>query len=77
MGSQLGIVLAAILLIGMPEWFRELAGFRMLAFGAAMVLIMIWRPRGLLAHRDPTIYLDKDKRGRDPSGEAAEGAPAQ
>ena len=57
MGSQIGVVLAAILLIGIPEFFRELAQFRMLAFGAAMVAIMIWRPRGLLAHRDPSITL--------------------
>jgi len=77
MGSQLGIVLAAILLIGIPEWFRPLAEYRMLAFGCAMVLIMIWRPRGLLAHRDPTIYLNKHKRGREPSAEAAEGAPTR
>lgn len=57
MGSQLGVVFAAILLIGMPELFRELQEYRMLAFGAAMVLIMIWRPRGLLAHREPTLRL--------------------
>jgi branched-chain amino acid transport system permease protein len=60
MGSQIGVVVAAILLIGMPEWFRELGQFRMLAFGAGMVLIMIWRPRGLLAHREPTIRLNRD-----------------
>jgi branched-chain amino acid transport system permease protein len=29
----------------------------MLAFGAAMVLIMVWRPQGLLAHREPTLHL--------------------
>ena len=57
MGSQIGVVLAAVLLIGLPEMFRELQEFRMLAFGAAMVLIMTWRPRGLLAHRRPTIRL--------------------
>ena len=57
MGSQIGVVLAAILLIGLPEFFRELQQYRMLAFGAAMVLIMIWRPAGLLAHREPTIRL--------------------
>ena len=57
-GSQIGVVLAAVLLIGMPEFFRELHQFRMLAFGAAMVLIMVWRPAGLLAHREPTIRLD-------------------
>lgn len=57
MGSQIGIVFAAILLIGLPEFFRELQQYRMLAFGAAMVMIMVWRPRGLLAHREPTIRL--------------------
>ncbi len=56
-GSQLGVVVAAIILIGLPEFFRELQQYRMLAFGAAMVLIMLWRPAGLLAHRDPTIRL--------------------
>ena len=51
MGSQAGIVLAAILLVGLPEWFRELEEYRMVAFGAAMVLIMLWRPRGLTTRR--------------------------
>ncbi|CUW40680.1 leucine/isoleucine/valine transporter subunit; membrane component of ABC superfamily [Magnetospirillum sp. XM-1] len=57
MGSQIGIVLAALLLVGLPEWFRELQQFRMLAFGAAMVLIMLWKPSGLLSTREPTIRL--------------------
>ena len=57
MGSQLGVVLAATLLIVLPELGRELAQFRMLVFGAAMVGIMVWRPRGLLAHREPTVLL--------------------
>jgi branched-chain amino acid transport system permease protein len=56
-GSQIGVVFAAILLIGLPEFFRELQQYRMLAFGAAMVSIMVWRPRGLLAHREPTIRM--------------------
>jgi branched-chain amino acid transport system permease protein len=55
MGSQIGVVIAAVVLIGIPEFFRELQEYRMLAFGAGMVLIMIWRPRGLLAHREPTL----------------------
>jgi len=50
-------VLAAVLLIGLPEWFRELGNYRMLAFGLAMVLIMVYRPRGLIGHREPTIRL--------------------
>jgi branched-chain amino acid transport system permease protein len=64
MGSQVGVVIAAIVLIGGPELVRELAEFRMLAFGGLMVLIMIWRPRGLLAHREPTIRLDRWRASR-------------
>jgi len=73
MGSQIGVVFAAILLIGLPEVFRELNQYRMLAFGLAMVAIMVWRPRGLLAHREPTVRLGDHP----PPGEAAgrEGAP--
>lgn len=63
-GSQIGVVLAAIILIGLPEFFRELQQYRMLAFGAAMVLIMIWRPAGLLAHREPTIRLPRKPNGQ-------------
>ncbi len=58
MGSQIGVVFAAIILIGLPEFFRELQQYRMLAFGGAMVAIMVWRPAGLLAHREPTIRLN-------------------
>ncbi|OAN52849.1 branched-chain amino acid ABC transporter permease [Paramagnetospirillum marisnigri] len=61
MGSQIGIVLAALLLVGLPEWFRELQQFRMLAFGGAMVLIMLWKPSGLLSHREPTIRLGETR----------------
>lgn len=57
MGSQIGVVVATILVIGLPEFFRELEQYRMLAFGLGMVAIMLWRPRGLLAHREPTILL--------------------
>ena len=48
MGSLVGIAIAALLLIGLPEVFRDLAEYRMVAFGAGLVMIMIWRPRGLL-----------------------------
>jgi branched-chain amino acid transport system permease protein len=57
MGSQAGIVLAAAFLTLLPELAREFSLFRMLAFGLAMVLIMVWRPQGLLSHREPTIRL--------------------
>jgi branched-chain amino acid transport system permease protein len=57
MGSQMGVVLAALLLVLLPELGRSFAEFRMLIFGAAMVGIMVWRPQGLLAHRAPSIRL--------------------
>jgi len=50
-------VLASVVLIGGTELFRELEEYRMLAFGALMVGIMVWKPRGLLAHREPTIRI--------------------
>lgn len=57
MGSQLGVALAAVLVIGLTEAFRDLADYRMLVFGAGMVAIMVLRPRGLLSHRSPTVTL--------------------
>jgi branched-chain amino acid transport system permease protein len=71
LGSQIGIVLAAIVLIGIPEFFRDLQDYRMLAFGIGMVLIMIWRPGGLLSHRDPTIYFHKGKASSAAAGSGA------
>ncbi|MBL6652755.1 MAG: high-affinity branched-chain amino acid ABC transporter permease LivM [Reyranella sp.] len=62
MGSQIGVVLAAVLLIGLPEWFRDLGAYRMVAFGLAMVLIMVFRPRGLIAHREPSVRLHPARR---------------
>jgi branched-chain amino acid transport system permease protein len=70
MGSQIGVVIAALAMIGGTEILRELdwlkqifgSGFepthyRMLLFGFAMVLIMIWKPRGLVSFRTPSIFL--------------------
>ncbi|HEY5211047.1 MAG TPA: high-affinity branched-chain amino acid ABC transporter permease LivM [Stellaceae bacterium] len=57
MGSQMGVVLAALLLVVLPELGRGFAEFRMLIFGAAMVGIMVWRPQGLLARREPSLRL--------------------
>ena len=58
MGSQIGVVIAATLLVALPEFGRYFADFRMMLFGAAMIGIMVWRPHGLLARRDPSIRLD-------------------
>jgi branched-chain amino acid transport system permease protein len=70
MGSQLGVAIAAIVMVGgfemlrHTQWLEEIFGkefdpslYRMLLFGIAMVAIMVWRPRGLVATRDPSIAL--------------------
>ena len=58
LGSQIGVVLAAAVLVLLPEIGREFSEYRMLLFGLAMILIMIWRPHGLLSRREPTIRLN-------------------
>ncbi len=74
MGSQIGVAIAAIAMIGGTEIMRELdflkhifgdffdpTQYRMLLFGFAMVLIMIWKPRGLIATREPSVFLKERK----------------
>ena len=48
MGSTLGVVLAAFVLTVTPELLRTFAEYRVLLFGVLMVVMMIWRPRGLI-----------------------------
>ena len=48
MGSQLGVIVAAILITVLPELAREFSEYRMLIFGLVMILMMVWRPQGLL-----------------------------
>jgi branched-chain amino acid transport system permease protein len=70
MGSQIGVAIAAVAMVGGTELLRELdwmkdvfgadfdpTQYRMLLFGLAMVVIMIWRPRGLISNRQPTVFL--------------------
>jgi branched-chain amino acid transport system permease protein len=70
MGSLVGIAVAAIAMIGGTELLREMSFlkqifgqnftpelYRMLIFGAAMVIIMVWKPRGFVGSREPTAFL--------------------
>jgi branched-chain amino acid transport system permease protein len=72
LGSQIGVAIAAIVMIGGTELLRELdvlkavfgpdfdpTQYRMLVFGFAMVAIMVWRPRGLISTRAPSIFLNE------------------
>ena len=76
MGSQLGVAVAAAVMIGVPELMRELdwmkkvfgedfdpTQYRMLLFGAAMVIMMIWKPRGLVSTRY-ALGLSQGAKGR-------------
>lgn len=57
MGSQIGVILAAIVLTVLPEVAREFAEYRMLLFGLVMVLMMMWRPQGLLPTQRPHVEI--------------------
>jgi len=74
LGSQVGVAIAAIVMIGGTELLRELDAlkavfgpdfdptqYRMLVFGFAMVAIMVWRPRGLISARAPSLFLRERK----------------
>lgn len=74
MGSQFGVAIAAVVMVGAPELLRHLTftqaifgadfnpnDYRLLLFGLGMVVMMVWRPRGLIAHRDPSIALKERK----------------
>ena len=74
MGSQIGVAIAAVFMIGGTEIMRELdflkrifgdtfdpTQYRMLLFGFAMVVIMIWKPRGLISSREPSVFLKERK----------------
>ncbi|SFV08044.1 amino acid/amide ABC transporter membrane protein 2, HAAT family [Methylobacterium sp. 174MFSha1.1] len=75
MGSQIGVAIAAVAMVGGPELLRNLgflkavfgdhfdpSEYRLLLFGLAMVIMMIWRPRGLISERAPSIVLKERKR---------------
>ncbi len=75
MGSQIGVAIAAVAMIGGTEALRELdvlkqvfgndfdpTQYRMLLFGFAMVLIMVVRPRGLISTREASVHLSERKK---------------
>ena len=58
----LGVALAAIVMIGGGEMFRDFQEYRMLIFGGALVLVMVVRPRGFLSGRTPSVSLGAKKK---------------
>lgn len=68
MGSIVGVIIAALVLILMPEYLRAIAEYRMLVFGLVMVLMMVFRPQGLVANLRRT-YRFVPKTGAKKPGE--------
>ena len=48
MGSILGVTIGALILILVPEYLRAFSDYRMLLFGATMVVMMLFRPQGII-----------------------------
>jgi len=65
MGSTLGIILASFLLILLPEYLRAFSDYRMLLFGTIMVVMMIFRPQGIITNirRTYEYHFDRDRNG--------------
>jgi len=59
MGSIVGVIFGALILILLPEYLRELSQYRMLAFGAILVCMMVFRPQGLIANIRRTYSYKK------------------
>lgn len=74
MGSLVGIAIAATVMVGGTELLREMTFlkaifgpdftpelYRMLIFGLAMVVVMVWKPRGFVGSREPSAFLHERK----------------
>ena len=64
MGSILGVIVGALVLILLPEYLRAFSDYRMLAFGAVLVTMMIFRPQGIIANVRRTYRFEKDRPGK-------------
>jgi len=56
LGSTVGVILAALVLTILPEMLRDFAEYRVLVFGILMVVMMIWKPRGLVRIKRPAFF---------------------
>jgi branched-chain amino acid transport system permease protein len=55
LGSIWGVILGAFILVLLPEMLREIQLYRMLALGAGLVLLMVFRPQGLFGGRGVSV----------------------
>lgn len=68
LGSIPGVIIGSIVLIGLPEVLRPIADYRLLAYSALLVIMMLVRPEGLI----PAARQRREFRERDPDPEPIE-----
>ena len=77
MGSIPGVLVGALVLVGLPGLLREFEEYRLLAYGAAVVAVMILRPQGLIPNVRRSRELQDEERAQDEWAKAVEeGEPA-
>ncbi|MBP2702265.1 branched-chain amino acid ABC transporter permease [Microbispora sp. RL4-1S] len=76
-GNIPGVILGAFLVAWLPERFRGLSDYRILAFGAALVVLMIFRPEGILPSRRRKAELEEGTGGMGSMGAEVPGTEAQ
>ncbi|MEO5985973.1 MAG: leucine/isoleucine/valine transporter permease subunit [Candidatus Limnocylindria bacterium] len=65
MGNIAGVVVGALVLVGLPELLREFAEYRLLIYGVVLVVMMLLRPEGLLPSRSRRAELHEVSDGDD------------
>jgi len=61
MGSILGVICGAMILILLPEYLRAFSEYRMLLFGAILVIMMVFKPEGIISNVRKTYKFEKNK----------------
>ncbi|MEA2115522.1 MAG: branched-chain amino acid ABC transporter permease [Thermodesulfobacteriota bacterium] len=59
MGSIIGVIIAALILMLLPEYLRAFSDYRMLVFGGTLVLMMVFRPLGIISTVRRTYTIDR------------------
>lgn len=77
MGNIAGVVVGALVLVGLPEFLREFAEYRLLIYGAVLVAMMLLRPEGLLPNRTRRAELHEQDDIDDQYEEEAGGGTAR
>jgi branched-chain amino acid transport system permease protein len=72
LGSLPGVVIGALVLVGLPGVLREFEEYQQLAYGAALVVVMVLRPQGLVPNVRRSRELQEEERAQDAWGQEKE-----